>query len=69
MAQSKNNPTKRKEKQGATQKLYNGKSIKPVLYIYRQGVKRHKYMAAEYDDGVIIEDTKGNPIRWNSISD
>ena len=67
MAQSKNDPSKRKDKQNAVQKMYEGKPVKPILYIYREGLKRYKYMAAEYDDGSIIEDSEGNPIRWSSI--
>ncbi|MBQ4874758.1 MAG: hypothetical protein HRK26_01415 [Rickettsiaceae bacterium H1] len=70
MAQSKNDPSKRKGKQGAAQKTYRGKPIRPVLYIYRGGpeeLRRYKYMAAEYEDGTIIEDESGNPIRWNQI--
>lgn len=65
--QSKNDPSQRKRKQNIGQKMYNGKPIKPVLYIYRDGLKRYKYMAAQYNDESIIEDKDGNPIRWNQI--
>ncbi len=67
MAQSKNDPTKRKAKQSSGQKMYNGKPVKPTLYIYRNGLKRYKYMAAEYNDENIVEDANGDPIRWDSI--
>ncbi len=67
MGQSKNDPSKRAGNKAKGQKTYKGKPIRPVLYIYRDGMKRYKYMAAEYEDGLIIEDSNGNPIRWNRI--
>ena len=67
MAQSKNDPTKRKGQQKSGQKFYQGKAIKPVLYVYRNGLKRGQYIAAQHDDESIIENQEGTPIKWNSI--
>ncbi|WP_339045556.1 hypothetical protein [Candidatus Mesenet endosymbiont of Agriotes lineatus] len=60
---SKNNPTQRNK--GTAKKLYDGKSIKPVMYIDRScGVR---YVAAQYENGSIVEDKSGNPLKWSNI--
>lgn len=60
---SKNNP----EARGKVTELrkYNGKPVKPVLFIKR-GVGR--YMAAQYDDGKLVVDKTTNlPIAYKNI--
>ncbi len=68
MAQSKNDPNKRKGQQRPGQKFYQGKEVNPVLYVYRNGLKRRQYIAAQHDDDSIVEDKDGNPIAWDNIS-
>ncbi|ABD45284.1 hypothetical protein ECHHL_0543 [Ehrlichia chaffeensis str. Heartland] len=60
---SKNNPLQRKK--GTAQKMYNGKSVKPVKYINREAGKI--FIAGQYDNGDLVQDTTGNPIEWASI--
>ena len=59
MALNKNNPNARGAKQ--QDKTYNGKPIKPVLYV-GNWVGQGKFMAAQTEDGKIIKDSKGKPI-------
>ena len=56
---SKNNPTQRKK---AEQKMYKDKPVKPVRYIDRDS--RINSMYAQYEDGSLVEDDNGNPIKW-----
>lgn len=60
---SKNNPAQRNK--GVAKKLYDSKSVKPVVYIDR--TCGAKYVAAQYDNGSIVEDGSGNPLKWSSI--
>ena len=62
MAVSKNNPNSRK---AATQKLFEGKAIKPVKYVGPHGV----YMAAQFDNGDLITFSNDNtkPIPYKKI--
>lgn len=60
---SKNNPAQRNK--GTAQKLYDGKSVKPVMYINR--ACGAKYIAAQYDNGAMVEDEGGNPLKWSNI--
>ncbi len=60
---SKNNPLQRKK--GSTQKMYAGKTIKPVKYINRELGKI--FIAGQYDNGDLVKDSLGNPIEWASI--
>ncbi|WP_339047103.1 hypothetical protein [Candidatus Mesenet endosymbiont of Phosphuga atrata] len=60
---SKNNPAQRKK--GIVQKLYDGKSVRPVKYIDR--TVGAEYMAAQYNNGSIVEDKSGNPLKWSNI--
>ena len=53
MALNKNNPNARGAKQ--QDKTYNGKPIKPVLYV-GNWVGQGKFMAAQTEDGKIIKD-------------
>lgn len=60
---SKNNPSKRGK---AEKKLFNGKVVKPVLYVGTH-VGHGKYIAVQYEDGNMAEDNKGKPLMWDSI--
>ncbi|APR98372.1 hypothetical protein [Wolbachia endosymbiont of Folsomia candida] len=60
---SKNNPTQRKK---AEQRMYKDKPVKPVLYVNRD--ERDKYMSAQYEDGNLVEDENGDPIKWEAVS-
>ena len=55
---SKNNPKERGE--GGPGKTYNGKKIKPILYI-GTWVGHGRYMAAQDEGGEIIMDKDGRP--------
>ena len=57
MALNKNNPNARGAKQ--QDKTYNGKPIKPVLYV-GNWVGQGKFMAAQTEDGKIIKDSRVN---------
>lgn len=60
---SKNNPRNRGK---ATVKTFNGKVVKPVLYI-GTNVGHGKYMAVQYEDGSMALEKDGKPIMWASI--
>tara|TARA_Y100000589_G_C27059285_1_gene590634 strand:+ start:762 stop:956 length:195 start_codon:yes stop_codon:yes gene_type:complete len=64
MALNKNNPNARGQKQEA--KKFEGKPIKPVLYI-GTWIGEGKYMAAESEDGKIIKDSRGKPIPYSAF--
>ena len=64
MALNKNNPNARGQKQEV--KKFEGKPIKPVLYI-GTWVGEGKYMAAESEDGKIIKDSRGKPIPYSAF--
>ncbi|MDG7056310.1 MAG: hypothetical protein LKM44_02360 [Wolbachia endosymbiont of Meromenopon meropis] len=59
---SKNNPTQR---QKSKQKIYKDKTVKPVRYIDRD--LRMNYMSAEYEDGELVQDEGGIPIKWKTL--
>ncbi|ACM49335.1 hypothetical protein U370_02450 [Anaplasma marginale str. Dawn] len=60
---SKNNPNQRKK--GSSAKMYAGKAVKPVRYVDRD--KGHVFMAAQFDDGNLVEGSDGIPVQWSSI--
>ena len=60
---SKNNPSKRGK---AQVKKYNGKVVKPVLYVGTH-VGHGKYMAVQFEDGTLAYDENKKPIMWDSI--
>lgn len=60
---SKNNPDARGQK--TVLRKYNGKTVKPVLFI-KSGVG--KYMAAAFEDGNLVIDKNTNlPIAYKNI--
>jgi hypothetical protein len=64
MGKSKNNPANRsKDTKGKT---FNGKPVKPVLYIGTH-VGHGKYVAVQYEDGKMATDEGGKPIMWDAI--
>ena len=61
---SKNNPAKRSKAQGKT---FDGRDVKPVLYVGSH-VGHGKYMAVQFvDGGVMALDKNNKPILWDSI--
>ena len=60
---SKNNPKNRTK--GAN-KTFDGKPVKPVLYIGSHA-GHGKYMAVQFDDGRMAMDKDNKPIIWDSI--
>ena len=64
MALNKNNPNARGAKQ--EEKPFNGKPIKPVLYV-GTWIGDGKYIAAQAEDGKIIKDSKGKPIPYSAF--
>ena len=60
---NKNNPLQRKK--GIAQKMYNGKAVKPVKYINRELGKI--FVAGQYDNGDLVQDSTGNPIEWANM--
>ena len=60
---SKNNPKNRGQ---AVVKKFNGKIVKPVLYIGTH-VGHGKYMSVLYEDGKMALDNNGKPLLWDSI--
>ncbi len=61
---TKNNPANRgKQAEG---KQYNGKPVKPVLYMGSH-VGHGKYMAAQFEGGQLVTDTAGKPLMWDAI--
>lgn len=60
---SKNNPRNRGK---GAKKTYNGKEVKPVLYIGTH-VGHGKYMAVQFEDGKMAMDKNNKPLVWDSI--
>ncbi|MCU7611628.1 hypothetical protein [Anaplasma capra] len=60
---SKNNPSQRKK--GSLTKSYSGKAVRPVKYVNRDA--GHVFMAAQFDDGSLVEGSDGVPLQWSSI--
>lgn len=64
MVSSKNNPDKRVKQEG---KSYNGKVVKPVLYIGKHA-GHGKYIAIQFSDtGDMVLDKNNKPVMWDSI--
>jgi hypothetical protein len=62
---TKNNPANRGAK--SKDKFFNGKKVKPVLYMGAH-VGHGKYVAAQYDEGgALVEDNDGKPVMWDAI--
>ena len=61
---SKNNPSRR----GRTDqdKLFDGKKVKPVLYIGSH-VGHGRYMATQEENGKLVMDKEGKPIPYSQI--
>jgi hypothetical protein len=53
------------DKGAAGKRTYNGKEVRPVLYVGRQ-VGHGKYMAGSVD-GALVTDAKGVPVRFSRI--
>ena len=62
---SKNDPNARKGTV-KNEKTYDGKPVKPTLYIGRRSGKKFSYMAIQYADGTVPEDSDNNPISWRA---
>lgn len=62
--QSKNDPTARGAKQA--EKTYQGKKIKPVLYV-GAAVGHGRYMAAQDESGKMILDRDDKPVPYREI--
>ncbi len=61
---TKNNPANRGK--GSDDKLFNGKIVKPVLYM--GGHAGHStYMAAQYEGGQLVCDDQDKPFPWDAI--
>ena len=61
---SKNNPAKRGR--ADQQKTFDGKPVKPVLYVGSH-VGHGRYMAAQDESGKLIIDQVGKPIPFSQI--
>lgn len=61
---SKNNPAHRKGE--ITEKTYEGKKVKPVMYVGTH-VGHGKYMAAQEEGGKMVADQDGRPIPYSQI--
>ncbi len=61
---TKNNPANRGKASEA--RIYNGKTVKPVLYIGTR-VGHGKYISAQYEDSTLVVDETGKPIMWDSM--
>lgn len=60
---SKNNPQNRGK---VEQKTYDGKPVKPVLYIGSH-TGHGKYMAVQFDNGDMPTDESGKPVMWDAL--
>jgi hypothetical protein len=63
-SKSKNDPTARGPAQQA--KMYDGKKIKPVLYV-GTAVGHGRYIAAQDEGGKLILDRGGKPVAYRVI--
>ncbi|GGB23909.1 hypothetical protein P7L78_10960 [Tistrella bauzanensis] len=61
---SKNNPKNRGAV--AVEKLFDGKKVKPVLYV-GSNVGHGRYIAAQDDGGKLVNDHAGRPVAWRDI--
>lgn len=62
---SRNNPARRGGGSGAG-KQFDGKTVKPVLYVGSL-VGHGRYVAAQDDKGALIRDPSGKPLSWRRI--
>lgn len=53
------------DKGASGKRMYNGKEVRPVLYVGRQ-LGHGKYMAGSVD-GKLVMDSKGVPVRFSRI--
>jgi len=60
---SKNNPSNRIKNE---KKVYNGKTVKPVLYVGTH-VGHGKYIAVQYEDGQVALDNHKKPLMWDAV--
>lgn len=60
---SKNNP---KNRGAQVVKKFNGKVVKPVLYIGTHA-GHGRYMAVLFEDGKMALDVNGKPVLWSAI--
>ena len=61
---SKNNPTRRQVQ--SAEKDYQGKKVKPVLYV-GSFVGHGRYVAAQDEGGKVVKDAAGKPIPFSAI--
>ena len=61
---SKNNPSRRGRQD--QDKLFDGKKVKPVLYIGSH-VGHGRYMATQEENGKLVMDKEGKPIPYSQI--
>lgn len=57
---SKNNPTTRAKNKDV---FYNGQKVKPVRFL---SLSRN-FIAAQFENGQLATDAKGNPIPWSGV--
>ena len=62
---SRNNPARRNSDRG-NEKQFDGKTIKPVLYVGSL-VGHGRYVAAQDDKGALVRDASGKPLSWRRI--
>ena len=62
---SRNNPARRSSGGGA-EKQFDGKTVKPVLYVGSL-VGHGRYVAAQDDKGALVRDPSGKPLSWRRI--
>ena len=62
---SRNNPARRGGDRGA-EKQFDGKTVKPVLYVGSL-VGHGRYVAAQDDKGALVRDPSGKPLSWRRI--
>ena len=61
---SKNNPGRRNRQD--TDKVFDGKKVKPVLYVGSY-VGHGRYIAAQEEGGKLVSDKEGKPIPYSQI--
>ncbi len=67
MPLTKNNPAIRAEaNRNRREKTYDGKSVKPVLYVGKW-VGHGRYVAAQDESGALVRDSKGRPVPFASL--
>ncbi len=67
MPLTKNNPAIRAEaNRNRREKTYDGKPVKPVLYVGKW-VGHGRYVAAQDESGTLVRDSKGRPVPFASL--